>query len=81
MYRDTQALFPRDQSGLTLKGGPQLADRADTADHIHKYATDRYAPYLRALLYLLFLRCSCDVEMSFNSNVRVISKFNYSTTS
>ena len=30
-----------------LKGGPQLADRADTADHIHKDATDRYAPCLR----------------------------------
>ena len=30
----------------TLKGGPQLADRAETADHIHKDATDRYAPYL-----------------------------------
>ena len=33
-----------------LKGGPQLADRAETADHIHKDATDRYAPCLRALL-------------------------------
>ena len=33
-----------------LKGGPQLADRAETADHIHKNATDRYAPCLRALL-------------------------------
>ena len=31
----------------TLKGGPQLADRVETADHIHKDATDRYAPYLR----------------------------------
>ena len=37
-----------------LKGGPQLADRAETADHIHKDATDRYAPCLRALL--LFAR-------------------------
>ena len=36
------------------KGGPQLADRAETADHIHKDATDRYAPCLRALL--LFAR-------------------------
>ena len=32
-----------------LKGGPQLADRAETADRIHKDATDRYAPCLRAL--------------------------------
>ena len=32
-------------------------------------------------LKLLFLRCSCDVEMSFNNNTHVISKFNYSTTS
>ena len=30
------------------------ADRAETADHIHKDATDRYAPCLRALL--LFAR-------------------------
>ena len=33
-----------------LKGGPQLADRAETADqihHIHIDATDRYAPCLR----------------------------------
>ena len=33
-----------------LKGGPQLADRAETADqihHIHKDATNRYAPCLR----------------------------------
>ena len=37
-----------------LKGGPQLADRAETADHIHKDATDRYAPCLRALM--LFAR-------------------------
>ena len=37
-----------------LKGGPQLADRAETADHIHKDATDRYAPCLRVLL--LFAR-------------------------
>ena len=64
-----------------LKGGPQLADRADTIDHIHKDATDRYAPCLRALLYLLFLRSSSDVEMSFNNNICVISKFNHSTTS
>ena len=41
-------------SGGILKGGPQLADRAETADHIHKNATDRYAPCLRALL--LFAR-------------------------
>ena len=34
----------------TLKGRPQLADRADTEDHIHKDAIDRYAPCLRALL-------------------------------
>ena len=34
----------------TLKGGPQLADRADTEDNIHKDAIDRYAPCLRALL-------------------------------
>ena len=34
----------------TLKGGPQLADRTETADHIHKDATDRYAPCLQALL-------------------------------
>ena len=27
--------------GGILKGGPQLADRAETADHIHKDATDR----------------------------------------
>ena len=40
--------------GVILKGGPQLADRAETADHIHKDATDRYAPSLRALL--LFAR-------------------------
>ena len=38
----------------TLKGGPQLADRAETADHIHKDATDRYAPCSQALL--LFAR-------------------------
>ena len=37
-----------------LKGGPQLADRTETADHIHKDATDRYALCLRALL--LFAR-------------------------
>ena len=33
-----------------LTGGPQLADRAETADqfhHIRKDATDRYAPCLR----------------------------------
>ena len=30
-----------------LKGGPPLADRAETADHINKDATDRYAPCLR----------------------------------
>ena len=41
-------------AGDILKGGPQLADRAETADHIHKDATDRYAPCLRALL--LFAR-------------------------
>ena len=40
--------------GHTLKGGPQLADRAETADHIHKDATDRYAPCLQALF--LFAR-------------------------
>ena len=27
-----------------------MADRADTADHIHKNATVRYAPCLQALL-------------------------------
>ena len=32
--------------GGILKGGPQLAYRAETADHIHKDATDRYAPCL-----------------------------------
>ena len=37
-----------------LKGGPHLADRAETADHIHQDATDRYAPSLQALL--LFAR-------------------------
>ena len=37
-----------------LKGGPQLTDRAETADHIHKDATDRYAPCLQA--FLLFAR-------------------------
>ena len=31
----------------TLKGGPQLADRVETADHIQKDATGRYAPRLR----------------------------------
>ena len=31
-----------------------MADRAETADQIHKDATDRYAPRLRALL--LFAR-------------------------
>ena len=36
--------------GGILGGGPQLADRAETADHIHKDATDRYAPCLQALL-------------------------------
>ena len=40
--------------GGTLKDGRQLADRAKTADHIHKDATDRYAPCLQALL--LFAR-------------------------
>ena len=55
-----------------LKGGPQLADRAETADHIHKDATDRYAPCLRALLFarkylrLLLLCCTnnskCNTE-------------------
>ena len=64
-----------------------LADHAETADHIHKDVTDRYTPYLhggplRALLQLApySLRCSCDVEMSFNNNIRVISKHNYSTS-
>ena len=33
----------------TLKGGPLLADRSETADHIHKDATDQYAPCLQAL--------------------------------
>ena len=33
--------------GGTLKGRPQLADRVEMADHIHKDATDGYAPYLR----------------------------------
>ena len=36
--------------GGILKGGPQLADRGETADHIHhihKDATDRYTPCLR----------------------------------
>ena len=37
-----------------LKGGPQLADCVETAVHIHKDATDWYAPCLRALL--LFAR-------------------------
>ena len=36
------------QRGI-LKGGPQLADRMEMADHIHKNATDRYAPCLQAL--------------------------------
>ena len=31
----------------TLKGGPQLADRTETADHIHRDATDLYAPCLK----------------------------------
>ena len=30
------ALQTRPNLGGTLKGGPQLADRAETADHIHK---------------------------------------------
>ena len=50
--RLTRSLTPR--HGGTVKGGPQLADRAETADHIHKDATDRYAPCLQALL--LFAR-------------------------
>ena len=33
----------------TLKDGPQLADRAETADHICKYATDWYDPCLQAI--------------------------------
>jgi len=37
----------RRQEGATLKGGRQLADRTETIYHIHKDATDRYAPYLR----------------------------------
>ena len=65
-------------TGGRLKGRPELADRAETADHIHKDATDRYAPCLRGGLYvrcyswrliLLFLRYSCEVEMSFNNNI------------
>ena len=46
--------------GGILKGGPQLADRAEMADHIHKDATDRYAPCLRALL--LFARPIVNIE-------------------
>ena len=42
------------RNGGILKGEPQLADCTETADHIHKDATDRYAPCLRALL--LFAR-------------------------
>ena len=34
-----------------LIGGPELADRAETADHIHKDSIDRYAPCLQALLF------------------------------
>ena len=49
-----QPLHYRSLNGGLLKGGPQLADRAETAHHIHKDATDRYAPCLRALL--LFAR-------------------------
>ena len=37
----------RCQEGAKLKGGPQLADRTETAYHIHKDATAQYAPYLR----------------------------------
>ena len=47
-------LFRSKFRGCTLKGGPHLADRAVTADHIHKDAADRYAPCLQALL--LFAR-------------------------
>ena len=42
----------RRKFGGRLKGRPQLADRAETADHIHKDATDRYAPCLRGGLYV-----------------------------
>ena len=45
-----QSAKRRDSVRGILKGGPQLADRAEMADHIHKNATDRYAPCLRALL-------------------------------
>ena len=38
--------------GGRLKGRPQVADRAETTDHIHKDATDRYAPCLRGGLYV-----------------------------
>ena len=41
------------------RAGPQLADRAETADHIHhihKDATDRYAPCLRGGAF--YVRCS-----------------------
>ena len=37
----------RCQEGATLKGEPQLADRKETAYHIHKDTTARYALYLR----------------------------------
>ena len=48
---DKTGLWGPDVSGRgTLKGGPYLADRVEMADHIHKDATDRYAPYLPALL-------------------------------
>jgi hypothetical protein len=46
----TQWSIKHTTSVKTLKGGPQLADRADMADHINKNAIDRYAPCLQALL-------------------------------
>ena len=54
-----QALFNDNKFGPLLIGGPELADRAETADHIHKDSIDRYAPSLQVLL--LF---ACPIENS-----------------
>ena len=48
----------------------------------HRYGTLHV--YVRCSSWRLIvavLRCSCDVEMSFINTIRVISKFNYNTTS
>ena len=48
MYK--YAIVPVYKRALLI-GGPELTDRAETADHIHKDSIDRYAPCLQALLF------------------------------